>query len=138
MGEFRLTTATRTARASALKNQIDLGSGAGSIRFYAGTKPATVNTAISGQTLLATCVLSDPCATVSNGVISFSAISDDLAIDATGTISFGLIVDSDGNVIGDGTAGVAGSGAAFIFNTVSAVAGGICRLVSAVITEGNS
>lgn len=137
MSALRLTTATRSARATALKNTIDAGSGAGKIEFYAGSLPATVNTAISGQTLLATCELSDPCGTVTDGVLMFSTVSDDVAIDATGTIAFGLIVDSDGNVVGDGMAGVAGSGAAFIFNTVSAVAGGICRLTSAAITEGN-
>jgi len=134
---LKLPLSIRNARLADIKNPIDAGSGAGEIRFYTLPLPATTGAAITSQTLLATCALSDPCGTISNAVLSFDVISDDLAADATGTVAFGRFVDSDGNFVADGDVGLSGSDAVFIFNTLSFVAGGAVQITSAAITEGN-
>jgi hypothetical protein len=137
MSNLVLATAIRTARATAIKTAIDAGSGVGKIKFYTTPMP-TAGATITTQTLIATCDLSDPCGTVSGGVLTLSAVSDDMAADNTGTITFARILDSDDNFVADATVGVTGSGAVFILNTVAVIAGGIVRITSVVLTEGNS
>ena len=131
-----LATTIRTTRMEAIKTAIDAGAGPGTIKFYTTPLPATTGAAISTQTLLGTLTLSDPCGSVTGGVLTFSAISDDISADATGTIAFGRIQDSDGTFVLDGTAGT--SGAVFIFNTVAAVSGGVIRVLSATLTDSNA
>lgn len=87
--------------ADAVKTAIDAGSGPGTIKLYNGTQPATPNTAITTQTLLATLTFSDPCGTASSGVLTFSAITDDGNVDATGTPTWARIADSAGNAVVD-------------------------------------
>lgn len=134
---LKLPIPIRNDRLTVIKAAIDAGSGAGEVHFYTTPLPTTTGAAITTQTLLATCALSDPCGSVSNAVLTFDVIADDLAADATGTVAFGRIVDSAGNFVADGDAGIAGSGAVFIFNTLSFIAGGAVRITGAAITEGN-
>ncbi|MDP3876285.1 MAG: hypothetical protein Q8Q50_04825, partial [Methylobacter sp.] len=97
------------------------------------------------QTLIGTCVLSDPCGTVSNGVLTFNAIADDAMADATGILAWARGVNSDDNFVLDMTAGILDVDnvtkipvdADLIFNTLSAQAGGVIQVLSGSITEGN-
>jgi hypothetical protein len=91
------TTTVRSNRMTQVLNAIDAGAGAGTVKVYSGTVPANVGTAITDQTLLATLTLSDPCGSVSNGVLTFSAITEDSSGDANGTPTFARLADSDGN-----------------------------------------
>ena len=75
-------TTLRTARASQIVAAIDAGAGAGKLRLYNGTRPATGGTV---TTLLAELTFSDPCGTVTSGVLTFSAIASDASADNTGT-----------------------------------------------------
>jgi hypothetical protein len=134
---IKLATAIQTARTEVIRAACDAGAGAGQINFYSTPIPATRGEAITTQTLLASCVLHDSVGTVTNGVLTFLAINDDVAVDASGAIAFGRIVDSDGTFVLDGDAGVTGSGALFIFNNVSVVAGGIVRILSMSLADGD-
>lgn len=122
-----LSTAARNARATALKNLIDAGSGNGKVKFYTAS-----------NVLIATCELSKPCATISGGVMTFATVSDDLAADTTGVIDYGITCDSDDNAIIQCDAGESSSGAFYILNTVNAVAGGTVQVLSLSFTEGNA
>src|SRR5574343_659353 len=117
-----LATAIRTARMEQIKTAIDAGGSAGKIQWYSSPMPSS-GEAITSQTLLGTCVLSYPCGTVSNGVLTFNSITDDNSADATGTIAFGRVLDSNNNFVFDGSAGV--SGEVFNFNTLSVQSCGV-------------
>lgn len=120
---------------TAIKDAIDGGSGAGTLKIYDGTRPATGGTA---TTLLGTLTFSDPCGTVSSGVLTFSAITADSSADATGTATWARIADSAGTFVADISVGISGSGAELILNTTSIVAGGPISVSSATLTEGNA
>lgn len=128
-----MITALRNNRLTQIINQIDAGAGAGKVRIYNGSRPATGGTV---TTLLAELTLSDPCGTVSNGVLTFSAITQDASADQTGTATWARIVDSDNNFVMD--MNVATSGAELNFATVSFVAGAVIQITSFAITEGNA
>lgn len=125
-------TVGRTALADVIKNAIDGGAGAGTIKVYTGTKPAGPDTAITSQTLLGTLTCSDPCGSTSSGVLTFSAITQDSSADATGTAAWARIADSSGTAIVDVSVGT--SGTDLIMNTVSVVSGGPIAVTSLTIT----
>lgn len=129
-----LSTAARNARLTALITAIDAGSGPGVLSIYSGTRPATGG---ATTTLLAELTLSDPCGTVSGGVLTFNAITQDSSANASGTASWARIVDSTGTHVLDLGVGTAGSGQEIILNTTTIVAGGPVGITSASLTEGN-
>ena len=68
---------------------IDAGAGAGLLRIYNGTRPATGG---SATTLLAELTLSDPCAAAaSGGILTFSAITQDSSANASGTATWARV-----------------------------------------------
>lgn len=94
----------------------------GLLRIYDGTKPATADTALSGNNVLAGLTLSATFAPgAASGVLTANAIGADASADLTGTASFFSLLTSAGVRIVDGTVGV---GATFDLNisTVSIVA----------------
>jgi len=129
-----LSTTARNARLTAMITAIDAGSGPGVLSIYSGTRPATGGTA---TTLLAELTLSDPCGTVSGGVLTFNAITQDSSANASGTASWARIADSDATFVLDLGVGTAGSGMEIILNTTTIVAGGPVGMTSASLTEGN-
>lgn len=136
MGNVRITSALRDSRMNLIRDAIDAGSGAGTIKIYTGTQPANANAALSGNTLLATLTCSDPCApSASAGVLTFSAITEDSVADATGTATWARIADSAGNTVLDVDVGETGSGASLIINNASVSAGGPVRMSSLTLTE---
>lgn len=72
-------TALRTTLATAVRDAIDGGAGAGKLVFRLSGTVSAPGTAV------ATLTLSEPCGTVSNGVLTFSAITSDT--NATGNAS---------------------------------------------------
>lgn len=131
------STTVRNARLTAIITAIDGGAGAGTIKLYTGTRPATGG-AITSQTLLGTLTFSDPCGTVSGGVLTFSTVTGDSSADADGTAAWARIADSTGTFVADVGVGVSGSGMEVIMNTTAIVAGGSIDITSAQITEGNA
>lgn len=126
--------ALRNTRLNAVTSQIDAGSGAGKLRIYNGTRPATGGTA---TTLLAELTFSDPSfPAASAGAMTANAITQDSSADNTGTATWARIVDSDNNFVMDMDVGTSGSD--LNLSTVSIVAAAAVQVTSCVITAGNA
>ena len=133
MANFRIAAATRNSMLDNLRTNMDAGAGAATIKVYSGTQPATADTALSGNTLLATLTCTDPVApSASGGVLTMSAITEDSSADATGTATFARVQDSNANVIFDCDVGTAG--ATVNLNTTSIVVGGPVRITSFTVS----
>lgn len=131
-----IATPIRNNILNQILNAIDAGAGAGTIKIYTGTRPAT-GAALSGNTLLGTLTFSDPCAAApSGGVLTFNAITQDSAADATGTAAWARIEDSAGTFVCDASVGTAG--ADINLSSVSITAGGPISITSATITAPNA
>lgn len=131
-----LSTAARNARLNALRDTIDAGVGAGLLRIYNGTRPASGGTA---TTKLAELTLTDPSApNASSGVLTLSSITDDSAADASGTATWFRIVDSAGNFVVDGDiSDPAGSAELKLVNTNIAINQPV-QVSSFTFTEANA
>jgi hypothetical protein len=113
MANVRLSTATRNALANALATQIDAAAGspnAAFINIYDGSQPASADTAVTSQILLAQLRFADPAfGAAAAGVITANTIvSDDLA-NATGTAAWARITDGDNKTICDIDVGTSGA-----------------------------
>jgi hypothetical protein len=130
------TTTLRNNQLDEITALIDAGSGAGKVRIYSGSVPADVGASLGAAVLLAELALTDPSAgAASGGVLTFSAIADDVSADASGTASFARFLDSDNNAVIQGTVGTVG--ADINFNSVTFVLGGLVEITSLTITAGN-
>lgn len=133
---FGFATTLRNSRLNAIRDAIDAGAGAGKLRIYSGTRPAT-GAAITSQTLLAELTFSDPCApAASGGVLTFSAITADTAADATGTATWARIVDSTGTFVADCNVGTSGSD--INLNSTAIQVNAEVSVTSATLTDGNA
>ena len=96
----------------------------GFLRIYDGTQPATADTAITTQVLLAELTFSATAApATSNGLITFNAIGSDTSANATGTASWFRCFASNGTtVVMDGSVGTATSN--LVLNSTSIIMGG--------------
>ena len=110
----------RTTLATAIRDEIDAGAGAGTVKIYTAAKAA----------LLATLTCSDPCGTVNTGVLTFSAITRDTEADATGTAAVFDVTDSTGEIVFSGTVSATGGAGDMQFPTVDFVAGQAIELSS--------
>lgn len=115
----QMSDAAVNAMADALSDLLDNGY----LRIYDGTQPATADTAISTQVLLAELrfnVTASPAA--SGGLLTFSAITSDSSANATGTAAWFRALKSDGTtVVMDGSVGT--SSANMIIATTSISSG---------------
>jgi hypothetical protein len=133
MANVRPSNAARNAQVNAIRDLIDAGAAGGTINIYNGTQPATGETALSGNTLLATLTFSGTSApNAVAGVLTFNAITEDSSADATGTATFARLRDSNGVDVIDMDVGT--SGASINLNTVSIVAAGAVRMTSGTLT----
>ena len=134
-----LAVAVRNTRLNAIRDAIDAGSGAGTLKIYNGTKPATGYTPLVGFTLLATLTFSDPSAPgASGGTVTYSTITQDLVADATDTATWARILDSAANVVMDIDVAMTAGSNKIVLNTTSIVAGGPVSVTSFILTEGNA
>lgn len=131
-----MVAALRNARADQIKTAVDAGAGAGKLRIYDGTRPATGGTA---TTLLAELIMTDPSfPAASGGVLTASAIADDTSADATATATWGRLLDSTNVVVLDFSVSATGGGGDLQL-TVAAITTGVrVSVTSAVFTEGNA
>lgn len=106
----------------------------GYIRIYDGTQPATADTAISSQVLLAELRFNaDAAPSAVDGVLTFNAITQDSSANNTGTASWFRALASDGStVLFDGAVGTSGSD--MNIATTAIVAGAIVGVTSFVYT----
>lgn len=95
----------------------------GYLLIYDGTQPATADTAITSQVLLAELRFNATAAPAAvSGLITFNAITADSSANATGTASWYRCLSSDGTtVVMDGSVGTSSSN--MILPTTSIVAG---------------
>lgn len=118
------TTAVKTARMQAVADQIDGGSGAGKLKLYT-----------SGDSLLATITLTDPCGTAASGVLTLD-FDPDISTTATGsgTAAKASITDStDTNVITGLTVGT--SGTDIVLDSTSITSGQTVTITTGTITH---
>src|SRR3954470_21205314 len=102
---LKMSNAAVNAEADALSDLLDNGF----LRIYDGSQPATADTAIGAQVLLAELRFN---ATASGaavaGVLTFNAITSDTDNNATGTASWYRALKSDGtSAVMDGSVGTA-------------------------------
>jgi len=118
-------TDVKTARMNAVVTEIDAGASAGVLQ---------IGTSAMG-TVLAEFTLSDPCGTVTTGVLTFSGFpKSDTSANASGTAAAARIRDSDGNDVITGLT-VGTSGTDIILDSVSITSGQTVTLNSASITH---
>ena len=129
---YRLANDTRTKACDAIVDDIDAGSGAGTIAIRTGSQPTNVGDSDTG-TLLGTLTFSDPAfGAASNGVATASAITSDTSADASGTAAHFRVKDSDGNIHSDGSCGQGTGDMSFDNNVI--VAGGTIACSSFTVT----
>ena len=119
------STAAKNARLQAVIDLID-----------AGASPGKLKIRDSGNVVLATLILADPCGTAAAGVLTFDFDPDisDSSADATGTAANAIITDSaDTTVISGLTVGT--SGTDIILDSVSITAGQVVTITAATITH---
>lgn len=104
---LKYSTTVRTDRATSLNT--DIGTSA-LLRIYSGTRPTSVGTALSGNTLLAELTGNGTSfGTAASGALTANAITSATAV-ATGTASFFRLFKSDGTTaVIDGDVAATGS-----------------------------
>lgn len=104
-----LDTQLSDAVANAACNPAVALANGGSIKLYSGAKPATGNTALAGQTLLATLPLNTPAfGNAAAGVAPLNASGVAAQAVATGTATWFRVCNAAGTGLWDGTVGTAG------------------------------
>lgn len=130
-----LTKAAGQAMLDALVDRLDAG-GAASLKIYTASQPATADTALGAQTLLATLTFSATAfGAASNAdptVATAAAITSDSSADATGTAAWFRVASGGATNQFDGTVGT--SGADLNFNTTSFVSGAVIAITSLTVT----
>jgi len=80
----------------------------GKLRIYDGSQPATADTAVGGQVLLAELTFGNPAfGAASGGVAAANAITKDSSADASGTAAWFRALKSDNTPVFDGSIGTA-------------------------------
>ena len=124
---------TNTA-ANAAADAVCALANSGLLRIYDGTQPATADTAVSTQTLLAELTLNSTAfgAAVA-GVATANSITSDSTADASGTATWFRVVKSDGTtVLWDGSVGT--SGCDLNLNTAVVEAGAVVAVTALTYT----
>ncbi len=107
------------------------------LKIYSGSVPATADTALGAQVLLAGLTLSNtPFAPASAGVKTANAITSDIDADASGTAAFFRLTKSDDTVVNQGTVSAAGGGGDAILITTAIAQHGTVACASLVFTAG--
>ena len=122
------STAVRTARMSALVTEAGANA---KINFYNGTRPAS-GAAITTQTLLATLTAGATLGSVTNGVLTLGAVTQNNANHANGTPTWVRITKSDDTFIADFS--IPGD----VSFTGTVATGVDITLNASTITEGNA
>jgi hypothetical protein len=137
---FYISNPAAIAACDAVVDLCDAGAGAATVRILDGAVPADADAAETG-TLLAELTMSDPAfgAAALSGdtaVATAATITPDTSANASGTASYFRIVDSNSNVIMQGTVGT--SGADLNMNSVAIAAGAQVSITSLTYTHPES
>ncbi|MFZ2452574.1 MAG: hypothetical protein WAW36_18865 [Methylovulum miyakonense] len=135
---IKMSDALRNARAQAIVNAINNGTGAGAMLFYTAPMPGAGGDAISTQTLLGTLTFDEPAGSVATGVLTFSAPSDDASADADGNAAWVRILDGDGAWVMDMDVTLNSGDGAIRMPSVGVYQGGVLRVTGGTLMEGNA
>jgi hypothetical protein len=131
---------TSKAASQAMLNALTALMSAGSLVIYSGAQPASVDTALAGNTVLATFVFNSPAfsagtnASPSVGTASFVAAT--VSASATGTATFARAYKADGvTAVTDFSVGMAGANPDIVLNSTSVVASGNITIASLTLNE---
>ena len=125
------STAVRTNRAQSIVT--DAGATNATMKFYNGTRPASLGV-VTSQTLLATLTFPGTIGTVSTGVLTFGSVTQNNANHVNGTPTWVRIAKSDNTAVMDIDIG-AGVGNMQFTGTI---ANGVnITLNASTLTEGN-
>lgn len=127
--------------ASASADAVCVLANSGKLRIYDGSQPATADTALGAQVLLAELTLNATAfGAAVNGVATANAITADASANATGTAAWFRVLDSGGvdvtDNLWDGSVGT--SGADLNLNTVSIVAAATVSVTSFTYTQSKT
>lgn len=113
----QLANATVNAEADALSALLDNGY----LRVYDGTQPATADTAISTQVLLAELRFNvDAAPAAVGGLLTFNAITSDSSANASGTAAWFRCLKADGTtVVMDGSVGTSAANMILATTTIT-------------------
>jgi hypothetical protein len=118
-------TNVKNSRMTDVRDAIDAGSG-----------PGTLEICTTGYTtVLSTITLSDPCGTISGGVLTFSGTPISATASANGTAALARFKDSTGTVVADGLT-VGTSGQNVTVSTTTFTSGQNVDMTSATLTHG--
>ncbi len=134
MTNFRIADAGRDSMMNDFDDTCNGGTAA-VFSIYSGTQPTDADTALSGNTLLATLTASAVMwGASSNGVLTLATVTDDSSADATGTATFARISTQSDLVTTVFDADVGTSATTIILNTTSIVAGGTVSITAGTLT----
>jgi hypothetical protein len=109
----------------------------GKLRIYDGTQPATADTAITDQVLLAELTFGNPAfGAATAGVAAAEAITKDSSADHSGNASWFRALKSDNTPVYDGSVGV--SGCDLNLNRIDIQSGGEVSVTSLTYTHPKS
>lgn len=129
-----LNVALRNSRLDEITALLDADAGAGYLRIYSGTRPATGGAVTTLLAELTMSVTSFPAAAA--GTMTANSITDDSSANATGTATWFRMVDNSGDHILDGDVGTSGSD--LNLSSTAIVTGGTVSVTSFALTEGNA
>lgn len=108
----------------------------GKLKLYTGTMPATVDTALSGNTLLAVLTCSSTFAAAAGAhTLTANTITSDTSADGTGTVTWGTVTTSADTRVIDFDVGT--SATSMIIDNTSINAGQVVSCSSFVIVAAN-
>lgn len=111
---------------------LDAGAGAAKIRVYKGARPADAQSAATSLNLLVEITLSKPAGAVAGGILALTQAEDGLIV-ATGEASWARVVNGAGVVAFDADCSDAFGSGDIRLPSLNLLAGGSCRLISAVM-----
>ncbi len=128
---FALTNVAANAAADAIAPLLNNGY----LRIYSGVQPATADTALSGNTLLAELRFGATAfGAAAAGVATANAITADASADASGTATFARLFKSDGTTaVLDCTVGTGGTD--IVLNSAAISAGATVSISALTFTE---
>lgn len=132
---LRLSTAGQQAASNAIVDLIDADAGAGTLKIYSGTQPASANDAVAG-TLLAELTFTTTAfgSADSAGTAASATITGDTSANATGTASWARIEDNSGDNVFDCNVGEAADTPFITLDNKSIVSGGTVNVTAFSIT----
>lgn len=127
----------RDSRLQVILDSIDYGAdeyGTGKLQIYSGTRPVTGGS-IGSCVLLAEYDFSNPCGTITSGVLTFTDLGAATGL-AVGNASWARIIDNDDNFVMDLSVGT--SGTDVIMDSTAIEIGSVITCILETITEGNA